>query len=89
MRSVKRTYWLPSHVASEFDRSVTAGQRSALVARLINGWLDEQERQKLRADIIEGCREMWDVHLEIEKEFHPLEEEVERKYGGYEPGGES
>lgn len=40
-----------------------------------------QKREQLRAEIAEGCREMRDVYLEIEKEYHPLEEEVERKYG--------
>jgi len=68
MRSVKRTYWLPSRIAEEFDRLVPAGQRSAVVARLINDWLDEQEREQLRADIIEGCREMAEINLEIERE---------------------
>lgn len=41
----------------------------------------EARNEKLRAEIETGCREMWDEMLEIEREFHPLEEEVERKYG--------
>jgi len=36
------------------------------------------EREQLRQDIIEGCREMAEVNLQIEREFHPLEEEVDR-----------
>ena len=32
--------------------------------------------EALRQNIIEGCREMWDVNVETEREFHPLEEEV-------------
>lgn len=36
------------------------------------------EEESLRQDIIEGCREMWDINVEIEREFHPLEEEVAR-----------
>lgn len=32
--------------------------------------------EDLRQNIIEGCREMWDINVEIEREFHPLEEEV-------------
>ncbi len=34
--------------------------------------------EALRQNIIEGCREMWDINVEIEREFHPLEEEVAR-----------
>ena len=34
------------------------------------------QEQTLRQNIIEGCREMWDVYVETEREFHPLEEEV-------------
>jgi nitrate/TMAO reductase-like tetraheme cytochrome c subunit len=39
-------------------------------------WLDEQRREQLRREIIEGCHEMADVYLEIEQEYHPLEKEV-------------
>lgn len=34
--------------------------------------------ETLRQNIIEGCREMWDVYVETEREFHSLEEEVAR-----------
>ena len=34
------------------------------------------EEESLRQNIIEGCREMWDIYVETEREFHPLEEEV-------------
>jgi len=39
----------------------------------------QAELARLREEIAEGCRDMCDVLLEIEREFHPLEEEVERK----------
>ena len=81
MRLQKRTYSLPPETVERFERSVAAGKRSAVVSQLVGSWLDEQQREELRADIIESCREMWDVHLEMEKEYHPLEEEVARKYG--------
>lgn len=81
MRLQKRTYSLPPEVVERFERSVAVGQRSAVVSRLVNEWLDEQQREELRADIVEGCREMWDVYLDIEKEYAPLDKEVARKYG--------
>jgi beta-lactamase superfamily II metal-dependent hydrolase len=34
--------------------------------------------EQLRQAAIQGCREMADVYKEIEREYHPLEEEVER-----------
>jgi hypothetical protein len=35
-------------------------------------------RKRLRQEIIRGCREMAEVYLAIEKEYHPLEEEVHK-----------
>ena len=81
MRLQKRTYSLPLETVERFEKSVKPGKRSAVMSELMREWLDEQERERLRADIIEGCREMWDLDLEIEREFHPLEEEVERVLG--------
>ena len=39
--------------------------------------LDNQKIESLRRAIIEGCRDTADVYLEIELEYHPLEEEVQ------------
>jgi hypothetical protein len=33
-------------------------------------------REKLRQAIIEGCQAMADLHLDIEQEYHSLEEEA-------------
>jgi hypothetical protein len=41
---------------------------------------ERKTRKELRAKIAEGCHEMWYVMLETEREWHPLEEEVERRY---------
>jgi len=41
-------------------------------------WLDRDRRQKLREDIIAGCRDMSEIYLEVEREYHPLEEEIHR-----------
>jgi hypothetical protein len=37
----------------------------------------ESDEEKLRRELIEGCREMAEILLETEREFHPLEEEVQ------------
>lgn len=74
----KRTYALPPDVVERFENAVSAGNRSSVVAGILKAWIEEQERARLRSAVIEGCRDMADVYLEIEREYHPLEEEVER-----------
>jgi hypothetical protein len=44
------------------------------------------KRQQLRHDIIDGCREMAEIYLEIEAEYHPLEEEVQQTVESIETG---
>jgi Arc/MetJ-type ribon-helix-helix transcriptional regulator len=78
MEMVKRTYSLPLTIAKAFEKEVESGNRSAMIVELIQNWLERQHRERLRQAIIEGCREMSDVYLEIEGEYHPLEEEVHR-----------
>ena len=76
MALLKRTYSLPQPTLQDFEKAVAPGERSAVVARLLREWLDQRERERLRRDVIEGCRDMADVYLSIEQEFHPLEEEA-------------
>ena len=78
MGLLKRTYALPTETVESFERSVASGQRSAVIATLLRDWLEAQRRERLRRDIIEGCREMADIYTEIEREYHPLEEEAHR-----------
>lgn len=78
MGLLKRTYTLPADTLEQFEQVVAAGQRSAVIAELLREWLDRQRREQLRREIIEGCREMAEVYLETEREYHPLEEEVHR-----------
>src|SRR5436853_1555393 len=82
MKSLKRTYALPEETIIRFERKVGAGKRSAVLAELMEIWLGQTERQRLREEIIQGCREMADVYLEVEQEYHPLEEEVHRGLSG-------
>src|SRR5947209_18372355 len=73
----KRTYALPEETVAAFEKEVAPADRSSLIAELLQEWLAGREQQRLRQEIIEGCREMADVYLEIEQEYHPLEEEVQ------------
>ena len=82
MSLAKRTYALPNDTIKRFEKEVGAGKRSAVVAELLTGWLAEREREALRRDIEEGCREMWDVYLDTAQEWAPLEAEVDRAIDG-------
>lgn len=77
MRLVKRTYVFPPSILDEFERTVGAGERSALLARLVQEWLETSKREQLRRDIIAGCRDMAEVYRDVEREYHSLEEEVQ------------
>ena len=83
MPTQKRTYALPQTTVEKFEQNVASGQRSAALARLIEDWLEKQQQETLERDIVEGCREMADVYLEIQREFEPLDVELTR---GYYPG---
>ncbi len=79
MKLAKRTYSLPSRTVERFERRVGPGKRSNIINDLVEHWVDEQEKAELRAQVIEGCRDMADVYLEMEQEFHALEEETDRE----------
>lgn len=78
MNLTKRTYSLPAEALQKFEKSVKPGKRSAVIAKLLEEWLEAQERKRLRERIIKGCKDMAEIYLEIEEEYHPLEEEVQR-----------
>ena len=80
MKTQKRTYALPKQTLEEFEQVVASGQRSTMLAQMIEQWLEKRREEALERDIIEGCHAMWDINVEIEREFHPLEEEVTRAY---------
>lgn len=81
----KRTYALPSETIDQFEKAVAPGRRSAVIGQVLSKWLEERRREQLGKALIEGCRDMAEVYLEIEKEFHPLEEEVSRALGSTAP----
>lgn len=80
MQTQKRTYALPEKTVERFEQAVGSGQRSATLAHLIEAWLEKQRQEALEREIIEGCREMSEVYLEIQREFDPLDTEVTRAF---------
>jgi len=81
MRLAKRTYTLPPRLLQRFEEHLAPGERSSQVAKLIEEWLDQRERDKLRSELIEGCQEMWDLYQEIDREWNRAAEEVWRDAG--------
>lgn len=80
MKTAKRTYALPAQTLQRFEGRISPGRRSAKVAELIEAWIREQEREALRQDIIEGCREMGEINLEIAKEWEAADDELWRNF---------
>ena len=81
MKVVKRTYSVPEYMWRHFEEIVPKRERSRVISELVSRWLEEREKERLRKEILEGCMEMSEIYLELEKEFHLLEEEVEGTLG--------
>jgi hypothetical protein len=81
MQTQKRASALPAKTVQEFEQAVGVGQPSTTLTRLMENWLEKRHEEALRQNIIEGCREMWDVYVDTERDFHPLEEEAARAEG--------
>jgi metal-responsive CopG/Arc/MetJ family transcriptional regulator len=80
MAAVKRTYAFPEETVQEFEQVVASGKRSTILTDMMKRWLEERKRAELRQAVIEGCLEMADVHLEIEKQFEFADAEVAREF---------
>jgi metal-responsive CopG/Arc/MetJ family transcriptional regulator len=78
MSLAKRTYSLPPDIVGRFERLLPRGERSRFLARLIGDWLEEREREALRRESIEGCREMAGIYREIDREWNSASDEVWR-----------
>ncbi len=71
---VKRTYNLPPDIIARMEAAVGPGKRSELVGSLIAEWLDRSRKARLRAEIVQGCREMFDLDLEEAKAFQSADD---------------
>ena len=74
----KRTYSLPAEMIDRLEREVDSGNRSRAVAEAIHAWLEARHRERLRREVIAGCREMAETYRTTAEEFAPLEEEAEQ-----------
>ena len=75
---VKRTYSLPGETVDWLEQEVGSGERSRVVAEAVQFWLEARRRERLRRDVIAGCREMAELYQATSEEFAPLEDEAER-----------
>jgi hypothetical protein len=74
----KRTYLMPDQTATAFDRAVPSGERSRVVARLVQEWLDQLNREATRAAVVEGCREMAELYSDTAAEWSATDDETWR-----------
>jgi hypothetical protein len=77
--SRRYTFAFPADLATRLESAVPPRQRNAFVERAVLAQLEALERDRLRAEMEECAREMYDEILQIEAEFHPLEEEIHRQ----------
>jgi len=78
MKLAKRTYSLPPDLLQRFEARLAPGERSGFVAKLMKEWLDRRERDELRRQVIEGCKEMAGLYREVDREWNRASEEVWR-----------
>ena len=78
MKLAKRTYALPHKTIEQFEITVDSGRRSGVIAELISNYLENRKREALRADIEQGCRDMWDLYRDINKEWEPTDDALHR-----------
>ncbi len=78
MGMTKRTYALPTQELARFEATVPVGSRSMVLAALMRAWLEEQETLALRANLEEGCREMWDVYADTAREWEATDDALHR-----------
>jgi len=75
---VDKSFPLPKDTLDAFEQKVEHEKQGELVASLIQHWLEEEHKRKIREEYIAGLVEMEDVSLELEYAYNPLEEEVHR-----------
>lgn len=61
------------------EQLVPSGQRTEFVDRAVQEALRRLHQERLEEEIAECAREMHDEIMQIEAEFHPLEEELHRQ----------
>lgn len=76
VKLAKRTYSIPPELAIKFETAVSSGERSQLVATLLEEWLAARDRERLREQILEGFAEMSGVYVEVAKEWQGPSEET-------------
>ncbi len=52
------------------------------MAKLMEDWLADRERAELRGQVIEGCKQMAGLYLEVDQEWNNPADEVWREISG-------
>ncbi len=72
----KRTYVLSAEIVERLEAEVPPGKRGAFVDKAIEVWIDEREREQLRAEILQGLIESREHNAEVERDWAPLSDEL-------------
>lgn len=74
----KKTYALPSDVVAQFEKHVAPGKRGKVLGEIVRAYLEEKEREELRARILEGLsdKENEALYLEVEREWSHVSDEL-------------
>lgn len=73
MRRARRTFVPSEETLRLFENAVSAGKRSAVVRELLALWVQDRYRARMRADLIECCREMWDDYEGTARAWAPTD----------------
>ena len=76
MELTRRTYALPPDIVAQFEEYVPSERRSDVVATLIEAWITKLDDESEQREIEDWVRDMDEIHLELEREFRPLDDEV-------------
>ena len=76
MHLQKRTYSIDMHVLSGFERSVVSGNRSVVITDLLRKYLADEERARIRHELIAGAKHMNGLYREESEAWSPIEQEV-------------
>ncbi len=79
MRLEKRTYTLPPELLQRFEHRLPPGERSRSLAKIIEAWLAEREREELRLQIVEGCVVMRSEYERVDRDWSAAADEVWRE----------
>jgi metal-responsive CopG/Arc/MetJ family transcriptional regulator len=76
MHLQKRTYSIDMHVLSGFERSVVSGNRSVVITDLLRKYLADEERARIRRELIAGAKQVNELYREESEAWSRIEQGI-------------